>query len=583
MTMPRQQGQRDSRREPDASGPVMTRLRAAAGSVRQALALAGVGAVALGSVVYLFFRDLQGSSFIVLAAGGALLLVDLIISWRTVVRAVFGRRGRYGVNTLVILIGFTATAVILNFALYYLVNRPNPMGWLRSDTTATKQFSLADQALTALSNLKEPVRVTAFFTTNTEARRAAWKNTSDLLSEFKRRSNVHAFEVKLVDPEREPNVAADFGVRSYPALAVEGLESRRTEIIQGQDPDKTTQVFTEQQLITGLLVVNQIKQKKVMFVSGHSERDITDGVNAEGFGLAHQALTRDNYRVLNVTMQELASLLGTDDPEQLPAVLVLADPRQELQGLEEGALVEYARRGGSLLVLAEPGKVPASVAGFLARYGIALGEGEVADVASFVAPNPLFLQIKKSNGQLPPHQVTDGFDVLYLPGALYLAATVPADIVPVTENGQPYVIQSLLASTTLSSWSETDPEALQFNEGVEKQGPFPVAIAAEAISELNGRPQLKDGKFVTTNLVVIGDADFSSNTYFASAKNGDLLVNSVNWLARDTQLISIRPKLRAFRELVLTRTERDFVRWTGWLMMPALIGAAGVWAWWVRR
>jgi hypothetical protein len=553
------------------------------GSVRQTLALAGVGAVVLGAIVYLFFRDLQEFSFIVLAAGGGLLLLDGIISWRTVIRAVFGRRGRYGVNTVVILIGFTAVAVILNFVLYYLVNRPDPMGWLRSDTTATKQFSLADQALAALENLKEPVRINAFFTTNTAARKAAWKNTSDLLSEFKRRSTVHPFEYRLIDPELEPNVAAEFGVKSYPSLAVEGLESRRTEIIQGQDPDQTTEVFTEQQLITSLLVVNQIKQKTVMFVSGHSERDITDPVNAEGFGLAVQALSRDNYRVLNVTLQELASLISAGDPEQVPAVLVLADPRQELQQLEEGALIEYARRGGSVLVLAEPNKVPATVAGFLARYGIAFGKGEVADIASFVAPNPLFLQVKKTNGQFPPHQITEGFDVLYLPGAVFLASTVEPDTVPVTENGLPYVIQDLLASTTLSSWSETDPDALQFNQGVDPQGPFPLALAAKAIAELNGRPQLKDGKFVTTNLVVIGDADFASNSYFASAKNGDLLVNSVNWLARDYELISVRPKLRAFRELVLTRTERDFVRWTGWLMMPTLVSIAGVWAWWVRR
>jgi hypothetical protein len=34
---------------------------------------------------------------------------------------------------------------------------------------------------------------------------------------------------------------------------------------------------------------------------------------------------------------------------------------------------------------------------------------------------------------------------------------------------------------------------------------------------------------------------------------------------------------------VLTQTERDFIRWTGWLLMPVLFGAIGVASWWRRR
>ena len=84
-------------------------------------------------------------------------------------------------------------------------------------------------------------------------------------------------------------------------------------------------------------------------------------------------------------------------------------------------------------------------------------------------------------------------------------------------------------------------------------------------------------------MVLIGDADFASNAYFGSARNGDLFVNSVNYLADDYELISMRPKQTAFRELVLTESERNFVRWSGWLLMPILIAFAGIWAWWRRR
>ncbi len=562
---------------------MVERLQTAAGSVRQTLALAGVGAVLLGAITYLFFRDLQGFSFIVFIIAGALLLVDLVISWKTVVKAVFGRRGRYGINTVIILIGFVAIAALANFVLYYLVNRPDPQGWLRADTTATKQSSLSDQAQNTVKNLKEPMRINAFFTTNTAARRAAWRNTEDMLAEFRRRSTVQPLEFKLIDPELDPNVAAEYGVTTFPALAVEGLTSRRTEVIVGRDPNETPAVFTEQELITGLLVVNQIRQKQVLFVSGHSERDILDAVGPEGYALAAQALVRENYLIQNVTLQELISTVVNGAPEDQPAAVIIADPRQELSDIDDAALVEYARRGGSVLVLIEPGKAPASIAGFLSRYGLAIGVGNLVDTASYVAPNPYFLQIKKSNSQIPPNLITGGFDVLYLPGSGYFATTVTPETVPLDENRRPFVSYDILALTTISSWAETDPENIEFAQETDTPGPLPPAIAVEAIAELSGRPQIVDGEYVTTNIVVVGDADFASNAYFASAKNGDMLVNSINWLARDFELITSRPKPSAFRELVLTRTERDFVRWTGWLLIPALVGVAGVWAWWVRR
>ena len=94
---------------------------------------------------------------------------------------------------------------------------------------------------------------------------------------------------------------------------------------------------------------------------------------------------------------------------------------------------------------------------------------------------------------------------------------------------------------------------------------------------------IPDGTLAQTSLVVIGDTDFASNKYAGSAMNSDLIINSINWLAKDYELITIRPKTQSFRELVLTSSERDFIRWSGWLLMPSLIGMGGVISWWRRR
>jgi ABC-type uncharacterized transport system involved in gliding motility auxiliary subunit len=85
------------------------------------------------------------------------------------------------------------------------------------------------------------------------------------------------------------------------------------------------------------------------------------------------------------------------------------------------------------------------------------------------------------------------------------------------------------------------------------------------------------------NMILIGDADFATNNYFGSANNSDLFVNAVNYLAQDFELISIRTKTDSNRQLFLTKNERDFVRWSGWLLMPFLISIFGFWTWWRRR
>ena len=581
-----QQNSPTSRPTPDSlrkKTPFLENLKRNTQSIRQALAFAGIGAIVVGVLIWIFLRGLEGPSYIVIGIGLAILIVDAIISLATVRQAVFGRRGRYGLNTAIVFIVFLTIAIIVNFSLHWAVDRPNPAAWLRVDTTATKQFLLEEQVVNTLENLKEPVKITAFFATNTAADAAAWRDTEDMLSEFRRRSGDFELTYELVDPEINPNVATGFGVTQFPALAIQGTESLRTEIVVGANPNETSGVFTEQQVVTGLLVINEIRQKKVLFVTGHSERDVLDINESTSVGLAARALNRENYVVLVETLQELATRLAIGDPLEVPAVLVFSNPTQELLPIDQNALLEYARSGGSIMFLLEPDDTPDTFKQFLSRYGVAVGDGEVADRASYVGGNETFIQVKKSNQQLPPHPITDDFEVLYMPGVTHFGWTIDPAAVPLVDDITPVVRQGLLASTTLYSWSETDPDFIGFDQGVDIQGPLPIALAVEAIGELAGGTYSDGESTISMNMVLIGDTDFATNNYFGSANNADLFINSVNFLAKDVELISIRAKTEADRQMFLTKNERDFVRWSGWLLMPALVSIFGFWTWWRRR
>ena len=149
--------------EVDGGLPAFSEFRSNIRSISWLLLIAGAGSSLAGAIVWLFIRDLAGTGLLIMAVGGALLLADIAVAWRQVGRAVFGRRGRYGVNAVVIVIAFVAIAVVINFFLFWLGNRPNPMGWLRVDTTSTKQFNLSQHSVGVLGGLSDEIIAHAFF------------------------------------------------------------------------------------------------------------------------------------------------------------------------------------------------------------------------------------------------------------------------------------------------------------------------------------------------------------------------------------------------------------------------------------
>ena len=550
-------------------------------SVKQGVLLSGLLSIVLGFIIWIFLRDISQIGLWFILIGLILLILLGLLAWRSMLFFLFGRRGRYGLNSSIIFLTSLGLIIVINSLLYWLVSQPNQPEWLRVDTTATKQFILEDQAIKVIDNLKEDVKITVFIATNTPEKAAGWRSIEDLLLEFKRRSKKVDLSYERIDPELDPNSAVKYGVNYFPSLVIEAIDSRRSQIINGR---QGTTIFSEQDIITGLLIVSQIKQKKIIFLTGHGERDITDfDQNSKGMGLIYSDLMTQNYKVLSATSQELAILLSE---ENIPAVVVIAGAEKGFTIQDSAIISEYLWLGGSLLVLIEPELTPEGIKTFLYKFGLAVGEGTIFDMASFVAPKPSYLQLKKTNGQILPHEITKDFDVLYFPGSTYIGSAYSPDTIPITENGEPFVKHVPLAFTTLESWAQNtqENETVKYNSESDALGPFPTIMLIEAISEIGKSPKEKaDGTLAQTAIVVIGDTDFASNKYSSSAKNADLFVNSINWLAKDYELITIRPKTAAFRELVLTKSERDFIRWSGWLLMPISVGIAGMVSWWRRR
>ena len=115
------------------------------------------GAIALigATIIYLWAPDLRTFTGQVLYLGLALLGLAGIGSFRTVLSTITGRKGRYGANTIIMIVLFLALTVLL----YLIV----AIQEFRFDTTATKQFTLSKQTVNALADLEEEIEAIAFF------------------------------------------------------------------------------------------------------------------------------------------------------------------------------------------------------------------------------------------------------------------------------------------------------------------------------------------------------------------------------------------------------------------------------------
>ena len=77
-----------------------------------------------------------------------------------------------------------------------------------------------------------------------------------------------------------------------------------------------------------------------------------------------------------------------------------------------------------------------------------------------------------------------------------------------------------------------------FLDDDEPEGPNPVAVAVTAQTT---SPSADGARMLEARLVVLGDADFSSNESINFVFNQSLLLNSIAWLSENEELIAKMP------------------------------------------
>jgi ABC-type uncharacterized transport system involved in gliding motility auxiliary subunit len=258
--------------------------------------------------------------------------------------------------------------------------------------------------------------------------------------------------------------------------------------------------------------------------------------------------------------------------------MVVAGPARPLVPHVIDALNQYLKGGGRALVMLKPPQPDQSVdqaalVKLVKEWGVKAGNNVVVDQLVRLYAGPA-LGLNPVVNTYAPHPITASFDKQTV---FPMVRTVdPVD--PPTAGLE----VTPIAKTSESSWAETDIEGIFKRQtakfdGNDVKGPVVVADAIDANLDA-----LRFGKG-EARLVVLGDTDIANNQYLGNFFNRDFIMNCVDWLAGESNSITIRPRVLRASRFNLTVQEFDVVFVLSVLLLPELLLMIGFAVWWERR
>lgn len=447
---------------------------------------------------------------------------------------------------------FAAMRVALLLSCLFLITwviNYNPVSW---DLSEEQLFSISDQTRAVLGSLEQPVTLTAFV----EGGESRNPGIDRVLTAYSEASRL--VRHRLVDPQAEPALASEFHVREYGTL-----------VVQGADRVQRADAIEEPAITNAILTVDHGVALPVCVLTGHGERDPADK-GRTGLSAAATGLGQTNYevRVLNLTA-------AVDVPGDC-RVVVVAGPSNDILPGEREALARYLDSGGRALVLLESRTEIPELTALMARYGVVVNHDFVIDTQRNGQAFGGGIEVPLVD-EYNAHPITDGFREMSLydmPRSLGAAEDAPEGL-----------DVRVLAASSRSSWGETNyhpNRGATWDEREDLRGPRPLVVAVgAAIAETPRafRQRIRAGEPAPVGdplLVVAGDVDFASNALFAFQGDGDLFLNSVNWLAGQQELISIRPKKIANKRVLFTDGRKGLTFLLLVVLVPALPTVTGM-------
>jgi ABC-type uncharacterized transport system involved in gliding motility auxiliary subunit len=496
---------------------------------------------------FVSFRALAGGLmpfvWVLLALGLACILGAVFKDIRFFIELSGQRATKHGLNLGVLVVIVAALMVGVNFIGFRHVKK--------FDYTKEKLNSLSDQTKNILKTLDSDLDVRGFFAENqqqgmTDA--ARFKEITDLYV-----SQSPKVKVTHIDPIKRPDQAKTYDVNASGSVVLEykGKKSKFEDI-------------SEQGFTNAIIKITRDKNKSIYFITGHGERDIESGdvVGAQNF---KKYLTDSSYDVKTLSFTQQQKI-----PEDA-ALVIIAGPKQAYFDAEIKAINEYLYKGGKLFLALDPG-TKTNLGSLTKSWGLEFKNNYILDQLGQLvgAGGATAVGINYSTSNEITKNFKQDMTVFHLASQLKPSQTRQVGI----------NIEEIVKSSPASfSKNEIREGAVKFVEGKDEKGPLTVvAVVTGKLKDEAGR-----GPAQEFQAVVSGDSDFITNQLIDAQLNHDLALNSVAYLAKDKELVSIRPKQSEGTMITITQTQSTVLYYGLVFILPLLIFVTGGSFWYRRR
>jgi ABC-type uncharacterized transport system involved in gliding motility auxiliary subunit len=495
---------------------------------------------------FVAMRALSGGLFpivwVVLGLGVTCILAAVFKDIRFFIDLAGQRTTKHGLNLGALVVIVLAFLVGANFIGYRHVKK--------FDYTKEKLHSLSDQTKNVLKSLQEDLEIRAFFDDSQPdptGDRARFKEMASMVQ-----AETSRVKISYINPVRRPDVAKayDITVPGTVALQYKGQKARFEEL-------------TEQGLTNAVIKITRGKNKLIYFVKGHGEHDL-ENTEAGGLQTFKKYLADSSYDVKTLSFAETPKV-----PEDA-AVVIVAGPKQAYFEPEIAALRDYLYRGGKLLLALDP--ETKSNLGKLAReIGIDFRNNYILDVNGQLLGQGGAMVIGANYSATS--EITKGFNamtIFFLASQLKVASDKIEGIT---------VEEVIKSSAECFTKAELKQGEVRYNPGKDEKGPLTIAASVTGkLREEAGKPSPAEFQ-----AVVVGDSDFMTNQMIDAVLNHDLSLNTVSFLAKDKELVSIRPRTAEGSSITITQMQATVLFYGLVIGLPLLIVVMGGTVWYRRR